>query len=332
MFQSYRRKMLDELLIKYFNTELWTLENSYHCFVTLFIIISVNYITLGRFIYNSATMLLIIYGMPQAVFDGLLKSEKEECCMTLETTRRKLKDCVHLLLHHSLTTVVMLPVMICHFYDWYLVEYGSANFDDWSNRTVVSYAGLNITTEFLCYLCYIYQLAYYVHALVIDIFVKEDRKTDFYVMVVHHIVAFILITIACTFPGLRKPGLIIMFLHDSTDVLLYFTKISSFLQRNSISKVCFGLFSACFIGLRVGYLPISLILYELRWGTDSMNSEGILPLIAHGLLWTLIIFQMYWTKTIIKILRNVVNGQPVIDVRENTGERTENNSVACKTQ
>ncbi len=316
---------------------MWTFESNVKLITLFFLCLNINYITTGKWLRNSVSNYLYSVSGHKQSCQNQKELSPEDARIKSEMISR-IKQCVYLLCHHGLTTLLMLPIIVRYLLYWKSYGFGCDNEEyltnGWSKMAIevqvliLGKLTIVITLEMLAYLCYTYQLAYYIHALMVDLFVKKERKKDFAVMVVHHIMAFTLILISSGYEELRRPGLVILFLHDSTDILLYVSKIFAYIDARFLSKFCFFFFSCSFIFVRLVFFPYELAKYEKQWGFVSPGKELsllsqeeiaglILPKVAHALLWLLIICHIYWTMTIFRICKSVyLKGNPLEDFRE----------------
>lgn len=321
------------LLENYF---LWTFKSSFHICTVMFLLLCLNYLTVGKWVRKACAYFLFSASTLNVRLSSKASLTEEDLKLK-KTLMSKIKRSVYLLLHHSLTTTVMTPIVLYYLRYWMSHSFGCDNLEyhnnGWRNAIftlnydLIYYSGsFKFSLEILAYLCYLYQLAYYVHALMTDLFSSKERKKDFLVMVVHHIVAFTLIVIACYYDELRRPGLVILFLHDSTDVLLYVSKILAYIGASRSSKLSFFLFSVTFILVRLGFFPVNLILYERLWGyvspgrnltTYALVQLELWPKVAHYLLWLLICCHLFWTVIILNMCVDVyLRGNDLEDFRE----------------
>lgn len=104
------------------------------------------------------------------------------------------------------------------------------------------------------------QLAFYISSLVFLLAV-EKRRTDFKQMVAHHFVTVTMMTLALKHRH-RNITLIVLHLHDITDVFLYGAK-SLYYSEAKGKTVMFSLFVVSFFLLRLVYYPMIVRFYLL---------------------------------------------------------------------
>jgi ceramide synthetase len=93
-------------------------------------------------------------------------------------------------------------------------------FDDWE---------LNMDVPYDVTLLYFIECGFYLHSLYATVLMDVWRK-DSVVMIIHHFIALALILVSY---GTRyhKIGVLVLFVHDITDILLEFTKLNVYLKN-----------------------------------------------------------------------------------------------------
>jgi sphingoid base N-stearoyltransferase len=105
-------------------------------------------------------------------------------------------------------------------YDYFTRTWGV--WEDWE-------VGMNIPTD-IRYL-YFVECGFYLHSVYATIYMDAKRK-DTGVMLLHHVLTMILITVSYA-TRYHKIGLLVLFVHDVTDILLEFTKINVYLKNRN---------------------------------------------------------------------------------------------------
>lgn len=179
---------------------------------------------------------------------------------------------------------------------------------------------------------YFLECGFYVHSVYATIFMDEIRK-DFVVMLIHHFLTLILITVSY---GTRyhKIGIMVLFVHDITDILLEFTKCNVYLKNRGgkfyafhdhVSSIGFVSFSFVWFLFRLYWFPLK-ILYTC--GVVSAHRAYIrgagLYAFFNSLLWFLLCLDIYWFYYILLFLWKVLTGQ--LDGVQDTREEEEEES------
>jgi len=164
----------------------------------------------------------------------------------------------------------------------------------------------NSTTPDFIVVYYLFELAFYVHSMYAHI-VIETRRSDFWEMLAHHFITFLLIGFSYTTYCYRV-GIVILVLHDTSDVIFESGKILSYLEREFSGDVVFCLWVASWFLLRLYLFPFHVI--RSCW-FESFEALGQFPfhqlfsLMLSGLVvlhvfWTFMIFNFIWRKFFIK--------------------------------
>lgn len=166
--------------------------------------------------------------------------------------------------------------------------------------------------SFLFRLYYLFELAFYVQALV-ALFL-ETRTDDFVVLVAHHVATIILVlgSYMCRY---QRIGLLILILHDISDVFLYGAKMVKYIELTTITNMCFGAFAVSFFLCRLYLFPV----FAIRSAAfDSLSIGRHIPLhaVTNVCLVALLIMHCYWWVLIMRIILKMWRGQGVQDIRE----------------
>lgn len=146
---------------------------------------------------------------------------------------------------------------------------------------------------------YVVQLSFYMHSIYATVVLDCWRK-DSIVMLVHHFIAMSLIFFGFSTRA-HQVGVIVLFLHDITDVILEGTKSLLYFKIQDkkeypifelIGNVGFLLFTAAWVCSRLYVFPMRLmgqctILYEL-------NHQVPLSFMVNSLLYLLLVMNVYW--------------------------------------
>ncbi|KAL0716525.1 hypothetical protein Bca4012_065847 [Brassica carinata] len=162
------------------------------------------------------------------------------------------------------------------------------------------------------------------------LFFWETRRSDFKVMIVHHIVTSFLIILSYVF-RFSRTGSLILAVHEITDVFLEIGKMCKYSGLESMATVSFILFFLSWTALRLVYYPLWIL-----WGTsyesinvklewDKRNSmEAGLPstmyYVFNTFLWCLQILHIYWWVLICRMFINQIRSKDKIarDVRSDS--------------
>ena len=105
-------------------------------------------------------------------------------------------------------------------YDYFTKAY--AIWDDWE---------LNMTIPDDIRYLYFVECGFYLHSVYATIYMDTKRK-DTNVMLLHHFLTMVLITVSYA-TRYHKIGLLVLFVHDVTDILLEFTKLNVYLKNRN---------------------------------------------------------------------------------------------------
>jgi ceramide synthetase len=97
---------------------------------------------------------------------------------------------------------------------------------------------------------YFIECGFYLHSIYATLYMDVKRKDNF-VMLLHHVLTMTLITVSYA-TRYHKIGLLVLFVHDVTDILLEFTKLNVYLKNRDkkyypihehVSNVGFAIFT-----------------------------------------------------------------------------------------
>ncbi|KAJ6664360.1 hypothetical protein lerEdw1_008579, partial [Lerista edwardsae] len=173
-------------------------------------------------------------------------------------------------------------------------------------------------------LAYLIQSSFYAHSIYATLYMDAWRK-DSVVMLVHHFVTLTLIAFSYMF-RYHNVGILVLFLHDISDVQLEFTKLNVYFKyrggvyhrlNDLISNAGCASFSVTWFWFRLYWFPLK-VLYATCY--SSLQSVPNIPFyfFFNALLFVLTLMNIYWFMYIILFVVKVFMGQvqEVNDVRE----------------
>lgn len=177
---------------------------------------------------------------------------------------------------------------------------------------------------------YFFECGFYVHSVYATLFMDEKRK-DFAVMLLHHFITLILIVVSY---GTRyhKIGIMVLFVHDATDILLEFTKCNVYLKNragkyyachDNIANIGFVSFTAAWYLFRLYWFPLKILYTTGVVSAHRAYLRGAgLYAFFNSLLWLLLGLDIYWFYFILLFLYKVATGQlkEIKDTREEESE------------
>ncbi|KAJ3700691.1 hypothetical protein LUZ61_004396 [Rhynchospora tenuis] len=195
--------------------------------------------------------------------------------------------------------------------------------EPWSLHTRLYFATWpNQPLNFSLMLFYMCQCGFYIYSIG-ALVAWETRRKDFSVMMSHHIVTTFLITYSYLTRFFRI-GIIILALHDTSDVFLEVAKLFKYSEKEVAASVCFGLFAISWLLLRLIYFPFWIIRTSSYECVEAFKDLEKFPTmfyyIFNTMLLTLLVFHIYWWKLIFNmILKQMSNkGQVGEDVRSDS--------------
>lgn len=177
---------------------------------------------------------------------------------------------------------------------------------------------------------YFIECGFYMHSLYATIFMDAWRK-DFFVMILHHFLTMALI-IASYATRYHKIGILVIFVHDVTDILLEFTKCNVYLKNRNgkfysfhdmIANIGFVTFTLAWFLFRLYWFPLKIIYSSGVIAIHRAYYRGAgLYAFFNSLLVILLILDIYWFYFILLFLYKVATGQlsGVSDTREDDDE------------
>jgi len=213
--------------------------------------------------------------------------------------------------------VYLLNIRYNYFYEPYLI------WDDWSPRMFVP-NDIKIM--------YFFQCGFYLHSVYATLYMDYKRK-DFYVMLIHHVITMALIFVSYA-TRYHKIGLLVLFVHDITDIWLEMTKLFHYLAIRQGKKkypswetaatCCFVMFTVFWFLFRLYWYPKKVLYTAGVTSAYRAYDKGCgLYAFFNGLLWMLLGLNIYWLFFICQFLYRVMAGHlnSLHDVRE--GEEDE---------
>lgn len=200
-------------------------------------------------------------------------------------------------------------------YDYFTHSYDIWN--DWS---------LNMNVPDAIKWLYFIECGFYLHSIYATLYMDAKRK-DFLVMLFHHFLTLALIIVSYA-TRYHKIGILVVFVHDATDIILEFTKCNVYMKyRNkkyhpineTISNVGFGFFAVGWFVFRLYWFPLKILYSTSVVSVYTAVDRGAgLYGFFNVLLWFLLGLDLYWFQIIVAFMIKVAMGQ--IDSFEDTRE------------
>lgn len=174
---------------------------------------------------------------------------------------------------------------------------------------------------------YFIQSGFYVHSVYATLYMDEKRK-DFFVMLIHHFLTITLIVVSYA-TRYHKSGIMILFVHDITDIILEFTKCNVYLKNRGgkyyalndhLSTLGFLGFATGWFWFRLYWFPLKILYSTTVVAAYKDQIKGYT--FFNSLLWFLLCLDIYWFYFILVFLVKVATGQidELKDTRENEKE------------
>ncbi|XP_032992695.1 ceramide synthase 1 [Lacerta agilis] len=181
-------------------------------------------------------------------------------------------------------------------------------------------------------IAYLMHGSFYGHSLYATFYMDAWRR-DSVVMLVHHIVALMLITFSYMF-RYHNVGILVLFLHDISDVQLEFTKLNVYFKyrggvyhrlNDLISNAGCVSFSISWFWFRLYWFPLKVLYATCH---TSLQTVPDIPFyfFFNALLFILTLMNIYWFLYITLFIVKVLLGQ----VREVNDVREYDVDAACK--
>jgi ceramide synthetase len=146
----------------------------------------------------------------------------------------------------------------------------------------------------------------------------DERRKDFFVMLVHHVLTMTLIIVSYA-TRYHKIGILVVFVHDVTDILLEFTKCNVYLKNRNkkyypfheyVANIGFATFAVAWYVFRLYWFPLKILYSTGVVAAHRAYHRGAgLYAFFNGLLWFLLFLDLYWFYYIIHFLYKVATGQ-----------------------
>ncbi|XP_003744655.1 ceramide synthase 1 [Galendromus occidentalis] len=178
------------------------------------------------------------------------------------------------------------------------------------------------------YLLYMIEVSYYIHGLY-TLFVHDVWRKDSPVMATHHIICILLLWLSYV-QRCHNVGILVLFLHDVSDIILEFLKIVIFMRNRQgrqyrvykfIGDLAFIVLISSWALSRLYYYPL-----KAMYSTSSLllatKNEDVLTscsMIMNHMLYVIFIMDVYWFILISMILFKAMTGSledGVDDIRE----------------
>ncbi|XP_072834048.2 ceramide synthase 1 isoform X1 [Pogona vitticeps] len=171
---------------------------------------------------------------------------------------------------------------------------------------------------------YLMQASFYGHALYATLYMDAWRK-DSVVMLIHHVVTLMLIVASYIF-RYHNVGILVLFLHDISDIQLEFTKLNVYFKyrggtyhrlNDIISNIGCVTFCISWFWFRLYWFPLKVLYATCH--TSLQTVPGIpFYFFFNALLLMLTLLNIYWFLYIVFFVTKVFMGQvqELNDVRE----------------
>nr|XP_039263922.1 ceramide synthase 1-like [Styela clava] len=228
--------------------------------------------------------------------------------------RRKAPESLWKLLFYSSTWCYAVYLLFFTKYDFFFNP--PLTFYGWKN-------GQDVPQDI--YTFYMVQLSFYFHSVYGTLYMDVWRK-DSVVMLLHHFVTLLLVGFSYIF-RFTNVGILVLFFHDITDIILEFTKLVLYHKTvggkwtkicDFISTIGFVLFGTAWFVFRLYWYPLKALYAAGHTSVVVMGQEPPFFLFFNILLWILLGMNIYWFKFIVIMAYYVVTGKSneVEDVRE----------------
>jgi hypothetical protein len=227
-------------------------------------------------------------------------------------------------------------IMQVGFYTWGWTYNAAFLFkQDWFWNPIISFLDgfPRQTTEFEISFYYSLQIGWYLHGVYTHFFL-DTKKSDFAIMIVHHVVTLSLLYGAFVV-GYFRIGMLVMFSMDVCDTFLYSAKILKIVKSGgkvdypvSVYYIGFGMIPVTWFFFRLVYFPLVVLRtssYDALMAAGYYNADGWAPF--NLLLVVLLGLNAWWFSIITKIMWASImskNLQALDDIRETPTEVSAN--------
>lgn len=172
---------------------------------------------------------------------------------------------------------------------------------------------------------YMIETSFYYSLLLASFF--DVRRSDFWQLIVHHVVTIGLLSSSFTINFVRV-GTLVLVSHDLADILLEFGKLTRY-DRNlkSVTNACFVVFLTGWIVTRLGYYPLVIVRSALTEAAALIQPDYELlnftqvpyaPRVIILMLFILILLHIFWTVIIMRIVIKTITEGEAGDVRSDS--------------
>lgn len=144
------------------------------------------------------------------------------------------------------------------------------------------------------------QMAFYLATFVFITCIDRENPDNDWAMVVHHLATLTIIFVSYIF-GFQRVGLVVLALHDVTDIFLYLSKYwrDKYTSQAPRTQVAFGAFVVTFVLLRLVFFPWFVFGRCISVVTDVQHA------VAFGGLVVLLGLHGFWFTQIVPIVGKV---------------------------
>ena len=154
------------------------------------------------------------------------------------------------------------------------------------------------------------ELSFYVSLLISQFF--DIKRRDFYQLFVHHITTIVLL-VASYCNSFYRFGVVLLYLHDCSDVWLEAAKIANYAKIQKVCDVLFAIFGIVFISTRIIFYPTYVAYAYFHYNTYE---NGIMMKGLVILCYLLLFLHFYWAWLICKMAyRLIIVGKVEKDTR-----------------
>lgn len=164
-------------------------------------------------------------------------------------------------------------------------------------------------------LFYYLELGLYLH-LTINHFFEVKRK-DFVEMLLHHVTTLGLILFSW-FVNFTRFGVLVMVLHDVSDVFLEVGKICIYMGMDTAKDIIFVVFALTFFVTRLVMYPLFIVKPAL-WDSYPVWGNLFLRYVIIGLLLMLQLLHIFWFSIIMTMIIKFLKGELEKDERSDDG-------------
>ncbi|CAC5378028.1 Ceramide synthase 5 [Mytilus coruscus] len=146
----------------------------------------------------------------------------------------------------------------------------------------------------------------------------DHKRKDFTEMVTHHVVTIILVFFSWVTNFVRI-GTLVLCVHDAVDYFLAGAKIATYMKKETLSTILFGMFLLVWIATRLIIFPF-FVVYSATFESGIIKGlRGSYTFIFfNGLLYVLQILHIIWTYMIIRIVHHKLTQGKIADVRSDS--------------